>query len=234
MAAVLCESISKILRGSCEAVGTILTLPCKACGIATESLTDLCRSPFCLYLTVALGLNIPPMIFTGKSVGVAYEGEGCSSAANWMYVNGALCFVNIAAALYIAAKITHEPKEDSNEAPFVEASVMNHETKQPPAEQKKKSIFDKVMENTLDSSHTRAKSMSRVKDILCYDPVVAVYIIIGIFYMVWQTMGISRRLQASDCGIEDYVSNSLMCGFMFIFFGGMTFSISLCCLGRSR
>lgn len=230
MAAVLCESISKLLRGTCEAVGTVLTLPCKACGIATDGLTNICRSPFCLYLTVALGLNLPPIIFAGKAWSGDYSNEGCASASNWIHLNALLCLVNMAAALYISSKITYQPAEDENAAPFVEASVMD-DTK--PPEQRKKSLVGMVMERTLETD-TRSRSMARVKDILCYDPIVAIYIIIGIFYMVWQTIGINRRLLASDCGggLDDYVGNSLMCGFLFIFMGGMTFAISLCCLAR--
>ena len=104
MAAILCESISKLLRGTCDAVGTILTIPCKACGLATDQITNVCRSPFCLYLTVALGLNIPPLIFTARS----YDGADCTSSLNWMYLNAFLCCINIIAAIYIASKICRE------------------------------------------------------------------------------------------------------------------------------
>lgn len=233
MAAVLCESLSKLLRGSCEALGTVLTLPCKACGFATEELTKVCRSPFCLYLSVALGLNLPPVVFTIKAwMSGANGGDGCASASNWLSINALLCLVNMMAALYISQKITYEPMEDPNAAPFMEASVMDHE-KNAAAPQQKKTIVGAVMEKTLETN-TRSKSVSRVKEILCYDPIVAIYIIIGMGYMVWQAMGVGRRLDASGCGGDwgEYVGDSLMCGFMFIFMGGTTFAISLCCLVR--
>jgi len=228
MAAILCESISKILRGSCEAVGTVLTLPCKACGFATEEVTKLCRSPFCLYITVALGLNIPPIIFAGKGFvgGGGNGGEACASAATWLYVNALLCLIHIAAAVYVSLKITHVPEEDENAAPYVEASVGNKAAEQP-----EKTLVKQMMKHTLGTD-SRAKSCSRVREIICYDPVVAIYIIIGLFYMVWQTMGLSHM--GVDCGegLDGFVTNSIMCGFMFMSLGGMAFGISVCCLGR--
>mmetsp|Transcript_20487 Transcript_20487/g.35220 ORF Transcript_20487/g.35220 Transcript_20487/m.35220 type:complete len:235 (-) Transcript_20487:170-874(-) len=234
MAAILCESISKILKGSCEAVGTCLTLPCKACGCATGQLTELCRSPFCLYLTVAVGLNLPPIIFTGKAWGGGggYGDEGCQSASNWMNLNAILCLINIAAALYISAKITYVTEEETNAsaAPYVEATTAP--TNEKSTLQPKTTLMKKVMEQTL--TDTRSRSLSRVKEILCYDPVVALYIVIGIFFMIWQSMGVARSRLAMECGggLDEYLSHSLMCGFLFIFVGGMAFSISLCCMGR--
>lgn len=231
MAAILCESLSKILRGSCEAIGTVLTFPCKACGCATEQLTKLCRSPFCLYLTVAIGLNLPPIIFSGMAFGAGTGGSSCTSASNWLYLNGLLCLINILAAVYISAKITYEP-EDDNAAPFVQASVGDHDT-QAKTDATEKTILRKMMEKTPETD-TRAKSFSRVKEILCYDPLVALYILVGLFYMVWQSMGIGRTHDAADCGgdLERHLSNSLMCGFMYIMFGGVMFAFSVCCLAR--
>ncbi len=221
MAAILCESISKILKGTCEACGAVICLPCKACGFTADMLVGLCRSPFCLYLTVAIGLNLPPIIFAGLGSGIG----GCSSASTWLNVNAILCFINMAAAAYISMKITHEQKDDGgNTAPFVGATMESDGAT-------KKSIVQKVMDNTLET-HTRSRSLGRVKDILCYDPIVAVYIIIGIFFVVWQTLGIERGQSAQECGDEmkGYIFSSFACGFAFIWLGAMTFACSLCCL----
>ena len=186
---------------------------------------------------MALGLNLPPIVFTGKSVAWSahYGGYGssdCQSASNWLVLNAWLCFINILAALYINAKITFEfPEENDNEAPFVKAEVLTKkDTTNASSDKPKlsvvKSMKNVVLENTLDSSHTRPKSMARVKDVLCYDPVIALYIIIGIFYMVWQSVGINRRL-AADCGgsLQEYLSNSLLCGWIFIMWGGRRLAV---------
>lgn len=238
MAAILCESISKLLRGTCDAVGTVLTLPCKACGIATDQLTNVCRSPFCLYLTVALGLNIPPLIFTGKAFGY----NGCESSQNWLNVNAFLCSINILAALYISTKISRGT-DDDGDAPFIEAEEgmgdANKNNPNPTATpDKKKTFFESVVENAIKSkvdgamTDSRSKNISRVKHTLCYDPWVALYIIIGIFFMVWQTMGMSKLGVCGEGDVDMYLSHSLICGFMFISFGGTAFGCSLCCLVR--
>ncbi|KAL7474713.1 hypothetical protein ACHAW6_000672 [Cyclotella cf. meneghiniana] len=229
MAALLCETISKIIHGTCDACGTVLSLPCKACGIATDQLTNVCRSPFCLFLSVAIGLNLPPVIFTAKSSGGGYDyDEGCTSAAKWIYVNGALCIVHMMAALYMSNKISQEPGE-VNDTPFVKASVMDHETGN--GQNPKKTLVKMVMENTMP---TQSRSVARVKEILCYDPFVALYIIISIFFMAWQTVGVGRSSLAVDCGggLDENITYSLICGFLFIFLGGSTFACSLCCLFR--
>ena len=46
-------------QATCEAAGAILSLPCKACGLGCDSISALCRSPFCMYTSFTLGLNIP-------------------------------------------------------------------------------------------------------------------------------------------------------------------------------
>jgi hypothetical protein len=238
MAAILCESIGKLLQGSCEALGTILTLPCKACGCATEQLTKLCKSPFSLFLFVATGLNLPPIIFTFMLLGSDQSSsEACTSGLHWLHLDGILCLINILAALYICLKITHESSSDSSGgAPFILASVNekgNTSYGTSPTNKKATSLVDQVMSKTMETD-TRAKSIGRVKDILCYDPIVAIYILIAIFFMIWWSMGISRGLAASDCpdGLGHFLNVALMCGGSFIWLGGMIFACNLCCLVR--
>lgn len=103
---------------------------------------------------------------------------------------------------------------------------------------KPKTFIDSILENTMKNkvdevmTDTRSKSLSRVRHTLCYDPWVAIYIIIGIFYMIWQTMGMGRLGNCGEGDIDKYLSHSLICGFMFISCGGMAFGCSLCCLIR--
>lgn len=228
MAAVLCNGIGKICSGTCDALGTVMSLPFKACGFACDGVSHALKSPFCLYLTVALGLNIPPIIFAGQAL-ASGDGGGCSVAINWLAINAALCLVNMAAAIYISGKIVQ---------PTVEASETTVETKDVEAggtpvkaSGLMKSVTNKcpLMDTT---NNTRAKSFSRVRDVLCHDPVVAVYIVIGIIYIVWQSMGFGRMNEAANCGggLDALISDALMCGFLFISLGAMAFSCSVCCL----
>ena len=233
MAAILCESISKVLKAGCEACGTVISLPCKIVG---STISTLCRSPFCPYLTVAVGFNIPPIVFAIKAWSA---NGGCDVASSWLNLNAWLCIINIFVALYISAKISIEAVEDENvnDAPYVEATVTSKSVSPTSIQsQQKRNPVQTFVDNTLVNdavTDTRAGSVGRIKAILCYDPIVAFYIIIAIFYMVWQTLGISRSYAANDCNgdWDEYIFNSLMCGFMFISLGAMTFAISLCCLG---
>lgn len=233
MAAVLCNGIGRLCNGTCEILGSIFSLPCKACGVVCEGASKALRSPFCFYLTVALGLNIPPVIFAVEAF--TSNGGGCSIALNWLLVNAVLCFVNIAAAMYISGKIAYVPANEMNTvAPAPPTSdvetgtKVDNNTKVEAKEATKKS----TMWPTLFESNPRAKSLSRVRDVLCHDPIVAIYIIIGIVYIVWQTMGVGRVNEAADCGggLDNLISDALMCGFLFISLGAMSFSCSVCCL----
>mmetsp|Transcript_35150 Transcript_35150/g.76961 ORF Transcript_35150/g.76961 Transcript_35150/m.76961 type:complete len:249 (+) Transcript_35150:88-834(+) len=247
MAAVICKALSEICDGACDALGAVICLPCKACGFACTELSSFCKSPFCLYLAVALGLNLPPVVFAAKLIGTSFGGDsGCGSASSWLNVNALLCLINMAAALYICGKISHEPdiiaSETVNAAPYIEASVFNSEAKTKTASSApiqeatvvsptKKTLGRSIMEST-PTSDTRSKSFARVKDILCYDPIVAIYIIIGVFYLIWNTIGVGRSGGALGCGegLANSVSNALMCNFLFITLGGMAFACSVCCL----
>jgi hypothetical protein len=177
---------------------------------------------------------MPPVIFSFMALGTGQDSDECISASRWLHIDAILCLINILAALYMSLKITHEPEPDDanhdNSAPFVLASVNDSATK---SGHNKKTLVDKMMEKTLETD-TRARSMGRVKDILCYDPLIAIYILVAIFYMVWQSMGVARGISADGCGggLDHYLSLSLMLGASYIMMGGMTFACSLCCLVR--
>lgn len=184
------------------------------------------RSPFALYLAVALGLNLPAVVFAAKNLGINHEG-GCASAASWLNVNAVLCFVNMAAALYITSKILHESDpvvaETVDAAPYIEASVFSKKAKT--------KTVEPIQEATAVTP-TKAKSFARTKDVLMEDPIVAVYIVIGLFYLIWSTIGIGRSASAYGCGygLAGSVNSAVMCNYLFISLGGMAFACSICCL----
>uniref|UniRef100_A0A7S0AZ66 Uncharacterized protein n=1 Tax=Minutocellus polymorphus TaxID=265543 RepID=A0A7S0AZ66_9STRA len=244
MAAVLCRGLGDICDGLCDALGTVICLPCKACGFACTEMRSFCKSPFALYLAVALGFNLPAVVFAAKNLGRNHEG-GCASAASWLNVNAILCFVNMAAALYITSKIVHESDplvtETVDAAPYIEASVFHKEAKTKTADPmqeatvvapNKNSLGRSILNTTDTHNDTRAKSFARTKDVLMEDPIVAVYILIGLSYMIWSTIGIGRSASAYGCGygLAGSVNSAVMCNFLFISLGGMAFACSICCL----
>ena len=241
MAAILCNGIGKICSGTCDALGSILSLPCKACGLACDGVSQALRSPFCLYLTVTLGLNIPPVIFAGQAL---VNNNGCNVALQWLSINAFFCIVNMVAAIYISGKVVHDPNDADavgNDAPYIEATMdsnsnsnSNNKTSD---QQQQSSTMKKFWQGPYTAANeTRVvKTLSRVcrvRDVLCYDPVVAVYIIIGICYIIWQSMGFSRMNQAAGCGggEAELITRAVSCGFLFISLGATVFGCSVCCL----
>ena len=196
------------------------------------------RSPFCLYLTVTLGLNIPPIIFAGHAFAI---NNGCSLAIKWLLVNAVLCVVNMAAAIYISGKISYDPADTeanettNNDAPPPDIEATAGENNNKPKTPGKKTIIATRKNRTwplFEVPNNRAKGLSRVRDVLCHDPIVAIYIVIGIGYIVWQTIGVGRMNEAADCGggVNKLISEALMFGFLFISLGAAAFSCSFCCL----
>mmetsp|Transcript_29537 Transcript_29537/g.45087 ORF Transcript_29537/g.45087 Transcript_29537/m.45087 type:complete len:221 (+) Transcript_29537:75-737(+) len=101
MAALLCQSISSLFSSACTGCGKICKLPFTMCSGACSSVCggvkQLCTSHFCIYGTLALGLNIPPMIF-GLSAIPYVDCKG----TQWMLMNTLFCLCHILAAMYIA------------------------------------------------------------------------------------------------------------------------------------
>jgi len=102
----LCDSFSKICSGSCQCIAKCCGAPCKLVG-------KVCKSgPFCIYVTVALALNLPQTIMALSSVGQM----PCQSTT-WMLVNLAFCVANIAAAIYLAISIADPDKASLQDKP---------------------------------------------------------------------------------------------------------------------
>lgn len=192
------------------------------------------RSPFCFYLTVTLGLNVPPIVFAGQALA---NGNNCAVALQWLVVNAVFCIVNVAAAIYISGKVVQPPSDDDdgNGAPYIAATVDGGKTEQQSQQQPQLPNGIKKFWQGHSSTHEARLAQDltkfgRVREVLCYDPIVAVYIIIGIGYIIWQSMGFGRMNEAAQCGGDDLISSAVMCGFLFISLGATAFGCSVCCL----
>lgn len=192
MAAVICKTLGDCCGGCCK----ILSAPCRLCCDATASL---CSNPFCLYVTTATGLNIPPIAI---SAGYLVENFMNCTGSMWLLVNSVLCAINIAAAIYIAVKY-RDP-------------------------------------NSTGGGESR-NGFQRAKDILCYDPTIAIYIIVLFVFFIWLCLGISWRfsddltfgLGQDDEGCSENIlslmSTCIGLGFTFLGLGCVALCISLCC-----
>ena len=181
MAAILCQSISNLCSGVCTGCGQLCKLPCTMCSSVCkptcEAIKKVCSSPFCIFTTLALGLNIPPTIFGLSSL--AYG--GCKGS-QWLSVNIFFCITHITASIYLAMQ---------------------------------------------------SKSFNETMQTLCYDPWIAVYIVIGIASLIWLWIGTgwvaSGTMLNGNCpdNIGKLSTDSIYCGHAFFGLGFTALFISV-------
>jgi len=241
MAALLCESFGKLCSGCSHA----MCLPCRAC---CEGIGQAITSPFFPYIAVTLALNVPPTVFGIQSI----AGQSCP--ATWLWVNAALCAIHIIACFYIA----HKVQEDSAEIQLaaqpavvtgtavtgmaVDSSSSTKKVEEGKAtsstplvvEPNQPTAFAQPFVIPRDDNATAASSFRRLKQVLCYDPGFALYILVFVFWMFWQTAGLKEALSFQDnddCGqLGRWVVYSIMCGFLYMMMVCAAFACSLLCL----
>lgn len=96
--------------------------------------------------------------------------------------------------------------------------------------------FNHLRNHPAESSsggNTQASGLRKASDILCYDPVVAIYILILIGFFVWLSIGISWRssgqMWCGDDGSYALIHTSLACGYSFFGTGFFALCFSICC-----
>jgi len=101
----------------------IFCCPCKVCNVICVGtgdicleLGDACKSPFCLFVTVATSLNIPPIIYSLLSIVFPPDSsnENCRGTL-WLSINIPLCIINILAAWYLRYKVKSSNASDDPE-----------------------------------------------------------------------------------------------------------------------
>lgn len=83
-----------------------------------------------------------------------------------------------------------------------------------------------------------ANSWQRLKQVFCYDIGVAVYMVAILFWLTWQSVGISQVLFRNDDNEDNYLCESMekrtvlsiLCGFLYIMLVFVTFACSFVCL----
>lgn len=215
MAAVLCGAIGDLTKGACTGIGKVITLPCRACGFACNSITDLLTTAFFPYILVTFGLNMPGLYYGAKSLNF-----DCPSLSKWLVTNGLLCLIHMVAALYIVRKV--------RETPSVSANAINNGDPESPSTDYNNFSIPK------ENEQGAANSMARIKHVLCYDKTMALYIIFFIGWLVWLSSGIAKRLGADAydaCGNEvQHMNVAISCGYMYFSLVFVAFGCSLCCL----
>ena len=204
------------MRLVCQGLEKVACLPCRACGMTCHAVCDVLSSPFFLYLAVALGFNLPPIVFAfqaraqwdaaggGDDEGGGGGDDACGEGTRWLIVNSMLCVANIAAAIYIVWTIQNS-REEAVLSNYVEMDGVKS---------------------------TKENSMKRVTHVLCYDPWVALYIVVGVMFVIWQSMGIGKSVAMGDAcdGLRPKLFNSILCGYLFLSLMAASFLISVCCM----
>ena len=231
MAAVICKSIGDL----CSGCGDLLCLPCKACGIGCNHICDAVSSPFFPYILITFGLNIAPFALGLMSVEDLGLESACNDEATWMVVNGIFCFIHMLACLYIVYKIRNDEQvqqqDDDAAAPAVQASD-NNDTKKNQGTTLESGTFYQKMYPQEDNA-APGNSWGRVKHVMCYDKGVALYIILAIVWIIYQTMGVSKYFSHDEenCGqVGDRMLTSVFCGWFYMSFVGFAFLCSMCCM----
>ena len=224
MAAVICTSIGDLCRGC---TNILCVAPCKACGVTCDAccsgISKVVMSPFFPYLLVTYVLNIPPLVLGIQSVSDLAT-AGCAGGAQWLLINAALCLVHLLASLYVVHKIRKDEHETA--APVVTASAYGG------------TDDNKIESGTVyhhmvtPADDTPSSSWGRIKHVLCFDKGVALYIVVAVVWIVWQTMGLSRYFALNGaCGaIGGRMMTALFCGWFYMSMVGIAFLCSLCCL----
>jgi len=201
------------------------TLLCSACSLPCRAVSTICRTvcnvtgnlcsgPFCLYSSTTLAFNVPPIV-AGTMVLVSNHriNGGCGDGYLWLLVNTCLCVCNIGAAWYIATRSSPNPDDPG--------------------------LLRQVSSSSASPTSTSTTRIGRSMHLLCYDPVIAVYILLLVFFFCWLSVGahwkISGRMHVGEGGcsesnnIDGAVDTSIGCGYSFFVVGSIALCCSLCC-----
>lgn len=232
MAAVLCNAVGDLFN----IAGKVLCLPCRAVNVSCNSAKKVICTPFFPYIALTFGLNIPSIIY-----GVRAVFSWCSAVSSWLLMMGLLSLCHILGSSYIVYKI-REPLTTPVSTTAINAALSGDKeqstTTKPDTSQGK---IEAGTYYTADQQQQQdnigpANSYRRIRHVICYDKVVAVYIVIHILWVVLLSHGFQRQIELKssycDRAYHDFTQTSLSLGFTYFSLVGFAFLLSLCCAAR--
>jgi hypothetical protein len=221
MAAIICQAFGSL----CSATGQVICVPCKVLNLGCESLGDVLCSPFFPYLAVTFGLNMPGLVY-----GLRATGDWCPTISHWLVINAVLAVVHMVASMYIVNQI-----RDST--PTGENARLAPAAAKPGTTAVEEGYVNSNFWTPKEDEHGAENSFQRIKHVVCYDKAVAVYIVAFVIWVIWLSVGISRRLAGDDGDDDDncndqvhYMEVTIACGYTYMCMVGFAFACSLCCL----
>jgi len=170
-------------------------------------------TPFFPYLALTALLNLPSIGFAAKA---AYQ-SSCDRAT-WLFVNCALCLMHVVASIYIVHKIQKQQQEEE----LIQAQVTGGGDAETPAAR------------VSTSSNDNSGSRQRMKEVMCYDPGVAIYMLLAVGWVAWIFYGYAQLVDDDDrdgCDdVQSYYYASLTLGTLYAMLVCCTFACSFMCL----
>jgi hypothetical protein len=236
MALLLCDSIGKLIGNACHC----LTVPFQQC---CSGMCSALTSPFFCYLAVTFSLNLPPVVWGVRSY-LAYG--DCNT--QWMGINALLCATNIIAAMYIVHKMQDDPVFSQPILPtatpvativadtglMTDAKKKDDLTTPYQAVEAQPVTGNSPVRYPTGSRDGAPNSYQRLSQVLCYDMGVALYIVIVVVWIFWQSGGVLKLFGGigdENCNrVENWMMFSVTLGFLWMTVVCCAFGCSLLCL----
>jgi hypothetical protein len=266
-----CNCICHETCKGCATICTTLSGCCSSPFFPYFAITLLLNSPGIIYAIVAVVNTVVKCNDNGDNDGDGADSN--SLLLRWLIVNAVIALCHMVAAAYIVTQIrtlqvnrgapssspstptipgipvttgTEIPKNDNVESGHTPPPPAQQSTPPPPPPPRLGGMDQVYNILKIPSRDVQGSpdSCDRVKFVLCFDPVVALYLIAFVFWIVWLAFGMGRAWSYDGGGgdenddpchkadLERYTNLSVMCGFLYVFLVGIAFSISLCCLIR--
>jgi len=183
--------------------------------------------------------------------------DDCSFLNIWVYVFALLSLSHIGGALYITYRMVENLEEQQDAQEEMNGGGETYGTTQPPRQQPQqqqrgKYIWEYVNDlfTTTNNGNNRTgrqqqqwstastsqqggpNSWKRLGHLMCYDPGVAIYMVVFVVWVVWLPVGISTLVSVDDdedsCDtVAKYAQGSIICGFVYVVLVGLSFCCSL-------
>lgn len=175
--------------------------------------------------------------------------DSCSFLHIWIYVFALLSITHILGAFYIAYRMAEDIEESQEPNMEERGSHGAAGQRQSPGREQGKYIWEYIndlfttnrngnqstqqqqqREPSSGSSRGGSNSWKRLSHLMCYDPGVALYMVIFVAWIVWLPIGISTLVSVDEdedsCDrVAIYAQGSVICGFVY----GFLVTVCFCC-----
>ena len=187
-----CDKACEAMGRGCQAVGRCLAPVCRAAGECCTRVgvclsavaAKMCSEDFSGFLWLTFLCCFVPFVLAVYAA-VALPDCGSEFARTWLYVQAALLLANVVAGAYIFHQLTRGPRDAAE------------------AEQRYGAPPHGSGDEGGDDIGARARYL------LCYDPWIALYILVLVFEFVWVFIGVDEHSKGTVADCDDALSHNL-------------------------